>query len=236
MLSRFLSDAFPELTNRPYDDPCWIAKAIQSDDPRLSILSTALQVVEDSNQSALLTLKLNREHPSDREHDPQFDARVRDCLTEACAFAWASMRGIGTPIFYDSEGAPDILLDTGRWIEVKAIHHSREEAVRMEKMLSGEILSGLVAPPSPGLFFKFDSSLLDAKKKFDRQESQVRSTANIVFFNLTTIDTPQMPKTEEVLEGLMKWSEMKEEAIPDVTIVMCYGYNWKISFRDPFNQ
>ena len=177
----------------------------------------------------------------DREHAPQHDARVRDCLTEACVFAWVVRRGLGTPAFCDKEGTPDILLADGRWIEVKAIHRSLKDDERMRRMLADEVDSGTVREPAPGLYGKFGSSLIDAVKKFERQGQKEATKPNVVFFNLTTLDVPQMPLTDDVLDSLTEWAEEEEKArrenkTPgDVRLVMCYSYTWKAPFRDPFS-
>ena len=163
------------------------------------------------------------------------------CLTEACAFAWVVCRELGTPAFCDEEGTPDILLADGMWIEVKSIHRSREDEERMKRMLAG-VDSGTVRKPAPGLYEKFSSSLTDAVKKFERQGNNETSTLNVVFFNLTTLDVPQMPLTDQVLDSLTEWAEEAEKAIRedkalgDVKLVMCHSYNWKAPFRDPFGE
>ena len=154
-----------------------------------------------------LEAKLQREHPLVRDHDPQYDWRVRDILSEACAFAWASYRGLASPKFSDVEGTPDILLGTGNWIEVKAIHTSDEEADRMQRMLAWEVDSGQVRPPGVGLYKKFSDSLIDANKKFLRQETLLGSEPSIVFFNLTGLDTPSMLLTDQVLASLSRWAD-----------------------------
>ena len=238
MLSQFLSDTFPEFATCAMPDECWVAKAIDSGHPCLNVLSEAILVVEQGNELEALKLRVRREHPVDRAHNEQYDTRVRDCLAEACAFAWASLRGLESPKFTDAEGTPDIVLDTGRWIEVKAIHNSQEDHARMEEMLKGKVASGQVTEPSLGLYGKFKSSLLDAVKKFARQDQHNGVGPNVVFFNLTNLDTPQMLIEETVLDSLNQWAERSEEVLRefgDVKIVMCLRYDWKVPFRDPFN-
>ena len=242
MLSQFLSDLFPGITDAPTANECWVVKAIRNERAELNVFSEAVLVAKQHGELASLQTKLKREHPTDREHDPQHDARVRDCLTEACAFAWASLRELGTPAFCDKEGTPDILLGDGRWIEVKAIHASQVEDERMKRMLAGEIDSGQVRPPAPGLYGKFEKALMDAVKKFERQCKGESSDPNIVFFNFASLDTPQMAITECVLAGLGTWADGMEihlkndEECGDVQLVMCYGYDWKAPFRDPFTS
>ena len=240
MLSRFLTDTFPGLDDATASNECWIVKAIRNKHPGLNVLSDAVEVVCRFREVKSLQTKLKREHPLDRDHDPQHDARVRDCLTEACAFAWVVRRGLGTPAFCDEEGTPDILLADGRWIEVKAIHRSLDDEERMKRMLAGDVDSGTVREPAPGLCGKFHSSLIDAVKKFERQGQNETSKRNVVFFNLTTLDVPQMLLTDHVLDSLTEWAEEAEKAIRDnktlgdVKLVMCYSYNWRAPFRDPY--
>ena len=242
MLSELLNEVFPGVTDTPAADVCWVAKAIKTRRPELAKLSEALEVVDEYGEKRPLQTKLQRKHPLDREHDPQHDARVRDSLTEACAFAWASLRELGTPGYYDKKGTPDIRLGDGRWIEVKAINSSQIDDERMKRMLARKFDSGQVSPPVPGLYGKFKISLMDAVKKFERQCKGESSDANIVFFNLTSLDTPQMHMTGSIFADLGKWADGMEKSIKDdkasgdVKLVMCFSYNWKVPFRDPFNS
>ena len=121
MLSRFLTDTFPGLNDTAASNECWIVKAIRSERPGLNVFSEALEVVCRYGEVKSLQTKLKREHPLDREHNCQHDARIRDCLTEACAFAWVVWHGLGTPAFCDKEGTPDIFLADGRSIEANPL-------------------------------------------------------------------------------------------------------------------
>ena len=242
MLAQFLTDTFPGLDDPALITECWILNAIRSEHPQLNVLSDALEVVCQHGETNSFRSKLAREHPMDRNHNHQHDARVRDCLTEACAFAWAVSRELRTPAFCDESGAPDLLLADGGWIEVKAIHRSLEDEERMTRMLAGDVDSGTVRQPGSGLYEKFRSSLTDAVKKFERQGHHETSTLRVVFFNLATLDVPQIPLTDQVLDSLAKWAGEAERAIRDdeslvdVKLVMCYSYDWKAPFRDPFGE
>ena len=238
MLSRFLSDTFPTLTEAPDSDPCWVAKVISLRDEGLFALSDALEVVEIGGEINSFRTRLKREHPLDKIHDEQYDWRVKDCLTEACAFAWATQRDLEPLTFSDTEGTPDIRLSDGRWVEVKAIHPSQEEDERMKRMLAGGIDSGQVALPGSGLYRKFEAALEDTVKKFKRQNQQA-SNPNIVFFNLTGLDTPPSFRKDSALASLKEWADSvehhrKDDKAADVKLVMCYKYEWKAPFRDPF--
>ena len=238
MLSSFLSEAFPGVRDSTAADECWVAKATSHQREELGVFSEALAEVEKWEELQPLKSKLQREHPLDRDHDPQYDRAVRDILTEACAFAWASSRGLGRPRFWDDEGTPDICLESGMWIEVKAIHSSVEEAERTQRMLAGAIVSGHVERPGPGLYKKFHDSLMDAIKKFLRQDTRKALGPNIVFFNLTGLDTPSMVLLEVVKENLSRWADEMERAVGqveeglDVQLVMCFGYQWQSPFRE----
>ena len=232
-LAEFLSNTFPDLVNSGDPNECRVVKAIQSTHPGLSTLSAAIQVVDQYDEINPLTEKVRREHPMDRVHNPQYDARVWDCLTEACAFAWAASRNLGVPSFSDSEGSPDIILDSGSWIEVKAIHRSNDDHKRMRQMLAGGIDSGSVLMPPVGFYKKFCDSFADSVKKFDRQGWQ-DGIRNIVFFNLTSLDIPSLPNDESVNIELGMLAEEFENICPRVEVVMCYSYNWRSPFREPF--
>ena len=237
MLSSLLNRVFPGVADSAADG-CWVAKAIISQRKELDVFSEALTEVEKWEELQSLETKLQREHPLDRDHDSQYDRAVRDILTEACAFAWASSRGFGPPKFWDAEGTPDIFLETGNWIEVKAVHASDEEADRTRLMLAGEVVSGHAIEPGPGLYRKFHDSLMDAVKKFLRQDTQQASGPNIVFFNLTGLDTPSMVLLEGVKENLCQWADKWESTVGqaegglDVKLVMCFRYQWQSPFRE----
>ena len=207
----------------------------------MSILSEALILVERHGELDTLATKVKREHPSDGDHQEQHDERVFDCLSEACAFAWSTMRGLRGPAFCDQQGTPDIILDSGSWIEVKAIRRSEEDNDRMDRMLAGEVDNGTVRMPTQGLYRKFDSALNDALKKFRRQNPENSPQPNIVFFNLTTADVPNIPNTETIKECLARWAEEQEALLQmdkgtsETRLVMCYSYNWRIPFIDPFD-
>lgn len=231
MLSQFLAYVFPELVENSALE-CWVIKAIQSQHPGLNVLLEAIRVIEKCDQSNALACKIRREHPIGKTHDPQYDAGVTDCLTEACALAWADLRGLGVPEFCDSQGAPDIVTSTKCWVEAKAIHASREDIAQTKQMLQGTIISGHVTQPHPGLYNKFESAFQDSQKKFQR----IGSRDNIVFFNLTILDIPQIPRKEEVFSSLSLWAESREEMNPGARIVICYGYDWRAPCRDPFTS
>ena len=99
----------------------------------------------------------------------------------------------------------------------------------------------MVREPAPGPYGKFRSSLIDGVKKFERQGQEEATKPNVVFFNLTTLDVPQLLLTDHALDSLTEWAEGAEKAIQenktlgDVKLVMCYSYNWKAPFRDPFS-
>ena len=237
MVSRFLSGIFPELTTEHAPPECWIVQAIHHTESMLDTFSEAVQVIEKHGGLEALLARVKREHPTSRPHNEQYDARVRDVLTEACAFAWASMRNLGVPTFTVHEGAPDIQLNTGRWIEAKAIHNSRRDDERIRDMIGGAIVSGRGKTLGPEVFRKLESALNGALRQFDRQNGQ----ASVVFFNLTALDMDTSRHEGDPFSMLGEWAKDKEEELRrlgktgDVALVLCYGYNWKNPFRDPFN-
>lgn len=232
-LAEFLSNTFPDLVNQGDPNECWIVKAIQSTHSGLSTLSAAIQEVEHYDEIKPFARKVRREHPLHRKHNSQYDARVRDCLSEACAFAWAVSHNLGTPSFCDDEGSPDLFLDNGQWVEVKAIHASGEDSKRTEQMLDGKVVSGCVTMPTEGFYKKFCDSFADSLRKFDRQGWR-EGIQNIVFFNLTSLDTPSIPNEEGVNTKLRMLAEEFENICPNVRVVMCYSYHWRSPFREPF--
>ena len=231
---------FPSLTDNPPDARCWVANAIESDRPELEVFSNALQVVDKRGELCAFAAKLIPEHPVNAEHKDQYDERVRDCLNEACAFAWANSSGLGTPKFSGGEGTPDISLSGGNWVEAKSIHRSDLDISRMERMLAGEVDSGKVGKPSPGLYRKLGSSLDDAVEKFRRQDQLEGAYPNVIFFNLSALDLPQELIEKEVLVDLAMWAGETEESLAadeslnEIRLVMCYRYAWNKPFRDPF--
>jgi hypothetical protein len=84
-------------------------------------VSDAIQVIEQHGQMAPLQRCVRQEHPGRRAHRSEDDDRLMDCLTEACAFAWADLRGLGTPRFDYRTGKPDIFVPPDLWIEAKSI-------------------------------------------------------------------------------------------------------------------
>ena len=111
----------------------------------------------------------------------------------------------------------------------------------MARMLEGAVDHGAVRMPTLGLYRKFNSALDDALKKFRRQNSGSSPQPNIVFFNLTTFDVPNIPNIEPIKECLARWAEeqeallRKDERTRETRLVMCYSYNWRIPFIDSFD-
>ena len=228
-LQLFLGKVFSGITEQAQPG-CWVSKALNSERPELNNLSAAIEIVERYDQLEALTEKLKREHPLDKPHQRQYDHRVLDVLTEACAFAWADLRKLGSPKFSDAEGTPDVYLDTGYWVEAKAIHSSKEDAELTQRMIKGYVAGGAVTQPAPGLFNKLGSALGDATGKFNRQ----RGDNNVVFLNVTIVDLPQIPIKNQVLGQIKDWADGKELTDPSVSIVLCHSYNWQEPVRDPF--
>ena len=196
--------------------------------------------MDECGELNAFSAKLIPEHPINVEHNSQYDERVRDCLNEACAFAWAFSSGLGTPKFSGGEGTPDIRLSGGNWVEAKSIHRSDDDIARMERMLAGEVESGAVAKPGQGLYRKFRSSLDDAVEKLRRQDKSEGTYPNVIFFNLASLDIPQELIEDKVLLDLTNWASETEESLAadeslsEIRLVMCYRYAWCKPIRDPF--
>jgi hypothetical protein len=196
----------------------------------LGSLSAAIQVVAEHGQLPALEKRVRQEHPSKRAHREGDDDRLLDCLTEACAFAWAALRQLGTPQFDYKAGRPDVHVPPDTWIEAKAVHPSQASNEEMALMMAGEISVGYVAPPGQNRGLNFLSSLQDALKKFTR----LGNGQWIVFFNLPSVDVNQIPDRAAVLSRYVALLNAQEQANPGVRIVFCEGYDWRAPRRDPF--
>ena len=98
-LAQFLETVFPT-ADGDLPAECWVSKVLlKPETVGLNTLSEALEVVERHHQLEALETKLKREHPLDKPHQREYDDRVLDVLTEACAFAWADLRKLGSPKF-----------------------------------------------------------------------------------------------------------------------------------------
>jgi len=223
-MAQFLAEAFPSIRPSPQRPPsgCWIANVLQRDPTQLSSLSGAVEVVTCHDQRGALTRKLQDAHPTDRPHQSQYDERLLDCLTEACAFAWADLCRLGSPSFCFKQGSPDIYIAPNCWIEAKAIHQSDFSKAQTEYMIRGGAVQGQVSCNLPGLIGKFDSDMENAQGKFQR----VGADRAVVFFNLTVFDVSAMPLQDEIVDCLCKWAKVKKRMHPATDIVACKSYDW----------
>jgi hypothetical protein len=228
-LAEVLAEVFPSIAKRSAGTAdCWVAQLLQHDHPRDSAgISRAIETVDRYDELSALELRLTREHPVDRPHQGQYDERVLDCLTEACAFAWADMRQLGCPAFCWAAGAPDIHTPT-HWIEAKAIHRSKEAKELSQRMPRNEVVTYGCREPGIRLIGKFDSAFEDAKRKFERQQGGNR----VVFFNFTWLDEFSWHSGDQVLDELKDWAKSKAIREPTIDVVMCYAYNWERPFWD----
>lgn len=239
-----MAEVFPSVAADPASVPgaCWVAGALKSEGQGLDTLSEAILVVTQHGQRGLLKKRLADEHPIARPGAPhhQYDRGVRDCLSEACAFAWADLRGLGVPSFTSLEkGTPDIWVDAGQpegtcWIEVKAIHSSDEDNSLTEQMMStGQSSRGEVpAGPAEGLISKFEYGFQNAKVKFNRS----RHATPILFYNLTMVDMSHFPRWKFDRDEILEWVERKRTEDPEVSIVICCKYDWRHPFLDPLEE
>ena len=236
MLSSLLSEVFPELlaegdVGEAYRY-CWIVKAARRKWRGLETISDAISRVNESNQLDWLKLKVRREHPLDKEHDPQHDERVIDYLNEALAFAWVVQRRLGRPKFFEGpEGGPDIRVGAEYWVEVKSIHGSQQYNLDVDALAQGIVIGGAVREAGDGLYRKFNEHFAKAIRQFKRQGSQDN---NIVFFSIWNLDIASMPIIDQETERMLSWAAEKEGETPGVKIVLCYNFNWKNPFRDPW--
>jgi len=239
-----LSEVFPAVAADSVSVPrsCWVARVLRSEGYGLDSLSEAVLVVTRHGQRDLLKKRLAGEHPIGRlrAHHPQYDRAVRDCLSEACAFAWADLRGLGVPSFtFLEKGTPDVRVDAAEqqrtsWIEVKAIHPSDEDNAQTEQMMStgqssrGEVPIG----PAEGLISKFEYGFQNAKVKFNRS----RHATPILFYNLTMVDMSHFLRWKFDRDEILEWVERKRTEDPKVSIVICCKYDWRHPFLDPLEE
>lgn len=221
---RLLADGLPAMVANPRDASCILSRYYYADRPEMSVISDAVDIVESLGGRSALIDKLKREHPIHDLHDEQFDERAFDVLTEACAFAWAArIAGLGTPRFSTKEGAPDLYCDSGCWVEAKAIHSSDTNKALLRTMReTGEGITGVVTEPGPGLLRKLQLKFENAQRKFDRQEKG----PFLVFFNVTSVDLPQIPIKEDVLKQLARAATSMAAVAKDIDTVVCYAYDW----------
>jgi hypothetical protein len=137
----------------------------------MEVLSAALTVVDERGQLARVKKRIKQEHPARRGgHRDDDDARLLDCLTEACAFAWADTRYPGLPRFDYSLGAPDIALPPDRWVEAKAISPGQNAAAEFKRALRGEVVTGgVIYTGEPSRLVAAKAAIADAQQKFVRK-------------------------------------------------------------------
>ena len=198
----------------------------------MQMLSEAIDAVDRQGQLDVLKRRIRNEHPSRREHRPEYDGGLLDALTEACAFAWVDLRRIGAPVLTaTTPGSPDLRIDVDGWLDAKAIHPSAVDQVRTERLMrTGGMDVGTVTAPGPGFLGKFESAYANAQQKFER----VGATRKFVFFNLTAIDIDSIPLKVEIFDGIRRWADRTERDDPTTRIAICFAYDWRSPIRDPF--
>lgn len=205
---------------------------VAADPAGMAPLSEALAVVaEHPGQLDVVRRRIRKEHPVRKAHLREYDDGVLDVMTEVCAFAWAARNGaLGAPAFASTgKGTPDLRLESGTWIEAKAVHPSDVDRRRTAEMLkTGAILSGNVRVPGEGFHRKFEYHYDNALAKFARQGA----TGGIVFFNLSGVDMDSFAAIGDVLDGLRGWADGKERQNPAVGVVLVHNYGWSHPVRD----
>ena len=116
---RLLASALPSVISDPSSADCWAWKAAQADRPDLAALSEAITVVARYRELQKLQRRLRKEHTvrRNRVHQAEDHQKLLDCLTEACAFAWADLRGLGAPRFDFRPGMSDVAVPPDLFIE-----------------------------------------------------------------------------------------------------------------------
>jgi len=221
-LGRLLVEAFPVWEELGQE--CEVRRAIQLDPGNFSDAIKA--VTRGSGRDSLMS-RIRSEHPTSAAHLDQHDDRLRDALSEAVAFAWASeVAKLGQPRFIGEEGAPD--LQAGEWwIEAKNVWESVEERRQQNRGLDlfdrGDFLLRVAhrGPPGAGLIQKFDQKLKDALQKWHRQS---RTGKLAVFFALNDLDFDVSPR--QARRAITAWAS-RAESRSGARIVVCDYDNWQ---------
>src|SRR5687767_11213976 len=114
-LSEVLAAACPTIAADPAGVThwCWVARALLRDGHAgLEPLVAAVAEVERCDQRDTLVRSIRDAHPARAAHSREHDRLVQDCLTEACAFAWATSRGMQVR-FDKRTGLPDLRAEDG---------------------------------------------------------------------------------------------------------------------------
>jgi hypothetical protein len=226
-----IADLLKRALGEPVSLPekCWARNFLQrldrevvpNDRAAIAIcLSDAMAMVEATGQDDYLIKRVKDAHPVDKAHDQQYDGRLRDCFTEACALAWASCAGLRNPRWVLGEGKPDLRTEDC-WIEAKTIHASDNDQALTERMLKKDVVSGSLTSPGGGLIRKFQADLEDALEKFKR----VEAGRTLVFYNLEQLDLLALPFEDALRQDLYKWS--RDACSQGVEVVICQSYNWR---------
>lgn len=237
-LSQFLVGTFPEVAaNTVASDGCWLAKVLTRPSllekaPLWLHLGEALGVVQARGQLDVFRLRCHQAHPDKATHDhQQFDQRLLDCMTEACAFAWADGR-LGPPTFaFDQPGHPDVLVPSGQWVEAKGIWNSDLDRSSLRRLAAaGRVEAGVVAEPDyDGLLRKFDSAFADALKKFGR----CGPVAQFLFVTIIALDMEaQLDPHDSASDVLNAWAQDKRATNPETGVVVSYQFDWQAPFYE----
>lgn len=237
-LSQFLVGTFPEVAaNARASDDCWLAKTLTRPSllekaPLWLHLGEALGVVQARGQLEMFRQRCRQEHPdrATRDHQ-QFDQRLLDCMTEACAFAWADGR-LGPPTFtFDQRGHPDVLVPSRQWVEAKGIWNSDIDRSRWRRLAAaGGVEAGVVAEPDyDGLLRKFDSVFADALRKFGR----CGPVAQFVFITIIGLDMEaHLDPYDSARDVLNTWAQNKRASNPETGLVVSYQFDWQSPFLE----
>lgn len=223
-LTTFLTDAFPDRERFP--SGCWITRAITTHYSGRGS-GEAVAAVIQSGKSQDLARRLRLEHPADRPHLPEHDRGVTNALTEAEAFAWAwQVAEIGEPDFVWEEGAPDLAVKEGCWIEAKTVRtsdfdNSEWERARDQARPRGELpmRSGQVRSIDARFARKLDSQLENALGKWMTQ----RKGSNLIVFYCINLDIDI--DWDEAWAAIGSWIQSCRR--PGVRVVACDNHRWR---------
>ena len=229
-LTDLLNELFPNIISNKQSE-CWIGKEKAINPSDLQMLHDAIEIVQKHEQLKKLKKRMVQEHPVNKTHKEQYDERLRDCITEACAFAWACEKKLGMPVFDYSKGAPDVHIPPDCWIEAKAIHRSDQSKMDMKKMLNGQIICKNITDDMENtnvsrLLYILQNAYDNSHKKFLR----VNSTKSLVFFNIHEIGEGIPPIADDMKKDIINWAQKKRKATPEIELVICERYQWNNPF------
>ena len=211
-VQRLLLEAFPKWRDLASD--CSIRRAFEADqnfEPEL------IGRIEALGAWDALIGRIQVKHPVGVSHLALHDLDLFSVWTEARAAVWADTAGLGIPKFTETEGEPDLKIDSG-WVEAKRI--LRSDADREAAVLAREknpITGFRMADPiglSPKFVTKFESHFDKAMSQWGRQGQ----TGSLIVYVEVSTDLGVSP--DEAFESLKAAASSAVTKEPRVRVVL----------------